>query len=89
MTGVKMGESMIRPLLAAWAVVFGCSFAAAQQLAITRLDGEQIEPAQIDATVTQLMQAAHVTGVGIAIFHNRKIVYLHAYGMRDTEKACR
>lgn len=33
------------------------------------------------------MTAAHVTGVGIAIFHDGKIAYLKAYGMRDTEKS--
>ena len=58
----------------------------AQHSPITRPDGGQIDPAQVDATVAQLMQAAHVTGAGIAIFHAGKIAYLHAYGMRDTEK---
>ncbi len=43
-------------------------------------------PAQIDATVTQLMQGAHVTGAGIAIFHDGNVSYLKAYGSRDTEK---
>lgn len=32
------------------------------------------------------MQAAHVTGAGVALFHRGKVVYLKAYGMRDTEK---
>ncbi len=54
--------------------------------AIHRLDGSTLTTAAVDATVTHLIDAAHVTGVGIAIFHNRKISYLHAYGLRDTEK---
>jgi len=32
------------------------------------------------------MQAAHVTGAGVALFHRGKVIYLKAYGMRDTEK---
>jgi len=66
-------------------VVFAVSVAA-QQPAITRPDGAILTPAQIDSTVNPLIQAAHVTGTGIALFRNRKVVYLKAYGLRDTEK---
>ena len=59
---------------------------AARQPAIKRLDGSTISPAEIDATVTRLMQAAEVPGVGIALFNDDKIVYLKAYGVRDKEK---
>ena len=59
---------------------------AAQQPAITRPDGANLTPAQIDSAVNGLIQAAHVTGAGIALFRNRKVVYLKAYGLRDTEK---
>jgi CubicO group peptidase (beta-lactamase class C family) len=54
--------------------------------AVQRLDGTSIAPAEIDATVTKLMQGAHVTGTGIAIFNDGKISYLKAYGERDKEK---
>ena len=53
---------------------------------IRRLDGSTITPAEIDSTVMRLMQAAKVTGVGIALFNNRTAVYVKAYGMRDTKK---
>ena len=59
---------------------------AAAQAAITRPDGGQLTPAQIDSSVRRLIQAAHVTGAGVALFHRGKIVYLDAYGLRDTEK---
>ena len=59
---------------------------AGQQPSIQRLDGSTITSAEIDATVTRLMQAAEVTGVGVAIFNHNKIVYLKAYGVRDKEK---
>jgi len=48
--------------------------AAAQQGTIERLDGSKITSQEIDATVTRVMQAAEVTGVGIAIFDKGKIV---------------
>jgi CubicO group peptidase (beta-lactamase class C family) len=32
------------------------------------------------------MEAAHVTGVGIAVWNDGKVVYLKTYGFRDTEK---
>jgi CubicO group peptidase (beta-lactamase class C family) len=59
---------------------------AAAQSTIKRLGGSSITPTEIDATVTRLMQAAEVTGAGIAIFNDGKVAYLKAYGFRDTEK---
>jgi CubicO group peptidase (beta-lactamase class C family) len=54
--------------------------------AIKRLDGSTITAGEIDATLTRLMQAGKVTGVGIALLNDRKIAYLKAYGLRDREK---
>lgn len=66
----------------------GCLQASGHQSGkITRPDGSQIDSAQVDQTVQQLIQAAHVTGAGIAIFHAGKIEYLKAFGSRDTEKS--
>ena len=67
-------------------LAIGVAFAAAQQSSIPRLDGARLNPAQIDFTVMELMQAAHVTGAGIAIFANGKIAFLRSYGLRDTDK---
>jgi CubicO group peptidase (beta-lactamase class C family) len=53
---------------------------------VKRLDGSAISPAEIDATVTRLMHAAKVAGVGIALFNDRKISYLKAYGFRDKDR---
>ncbi len=65
-------------------VLFATS--AAAQHSIIRPDGGKLTPAQIDSTVNRLIQAAHVTGAGVALFHRGKIVYLNAYGLRDTGK---
>jgi len=62
------------------------AISTAQQAVITRPDGGKLTPAQADSTVSGLIQAAHVTGAGVALFHNGKIVYLKAYGLRDVEK---
>jgi CubicO group peptidase (beta-lactamase class C family) len=78
---------MIRLCLSAM-VLFAAtvSVGGAQQLEIKQPDGSLIEPSRVDATVAQLMDSAHVTGAGIAVFHDGRIVYLKAYGLRDTEK---
>jgi CubicO group peptidase (beta-lactamase class C family) len=60
--------------------------AVAQQPTITRLDGSQLRSTDIDATVTRVMHAAEVTGVGLAIFDKGDVVYLKTYGVRDKEK---
>jgi hypothetical protein len=53
---------------------------------VQRLDGSTISAAEIDATVNRLIAAAKVPGLGLAILNDRKIVYLKAYGLRNTEK---
>jgi CubicO group peptidase (beta-lactamase class C family) len=53
---------------------------------VKRLDGSALAAGEIDATVSRLMRAAKVTGVGIAILNEGKIVYSKAYGFRDKEK---
>ncbi len=58
----------------------------AQKSSIVRLDGSNISAAEVDATVTQWMEKAHVTGVGIAVFDDGKVAYLKTYGARDAEK---
>ena len=52
------------------ATLLAASASALPQSSIPRRDGTAILAAQVDATVNQLLQAAHVTGAGIAIFHN-------------------
>jgi len=53
---------------------------------VKRLDGSTITAAEIDATVNRLIAAAKVPGLGLAILNDRKIVYLKAYGLRNTVK---
>jgi len=63
-----------------------CPQALAHNRSIKRPNGSPIETSRIDDIAKQLIQAAHVTGMGIAIFHGGKIAYAKAYGSRDTEK---
>jgi CubicO group peptidase (beta-lactamase class C family) len=72
--------------LATLSVLFATPSAFARQSPVVQPDGSTITVSQIDQTVNQLIQSAHVTGAGVAIFHGGKIAYLKAYGMRDTEK---
>ncbi len=76
-------------VLACFVLTWAVSTATAQSYAPApaRLDGKTLHPAQIDSTVTGLMQKAHVPGVGVALFRSgTHITYLKAYGQRDTEK---
>jgi CubicO group peptidase (beta-lactamase class C family) len=76
----------MRQILVLFSLLVFVGFLSAAEPSIMRLDGSTIAASQIDATVTRLMAVAEVTGVGIAIFNDGKIVYLKAYGVRDKEK---
>ena len=67
--------------------IVGLSLPTLAQSRVTRLDGTSISSQQVDDTVNRLIAAAHVTGAGIALFHDGNIAYLKAYSFRDTEKA--
>jgi len=54
---------------------------------VKRLDGSTITAAEIDATVNRAMQAAKVTGIGLTILNDGKVVYLQGYGQRDVSNA--
>jgi len=71
---------------AAALAVLAASSPARKPTSIRRLDGGTIPPARIDRTVTDLMKAAEVPGLGLAILNDREIVYSRGYGDRDTEK---
>jgi hypothetical protein len=47
---------------------------------VKRLDGSTITSEEIDGTVTRVMRAGKVTGVGLAILNYQEIVYLKAFG---------
>jgi CubicO group peptidase (beta-lactamase class C family) len=76
----------MKRLLVLCAVIVAATIAVASEPAVRRWDGSTIAPAQIDETVNRLMRAAEVTGVGIAIINDGKVVYLKSYGVRDKEK---
>lgn len=70
----------------AWAGSVCAIPAPAEHAPVTRLDGRKVSASTIDAVVTRYMQAAHVTGVGIAVLNGGKVVYLKAYGTRDVAR---
>src|SRR5215510_14611220 len=68
------------------AITLSGLLAAAPKTAVKRLNGSALTPEEIDGTVLRLMRAAEVTGVGLTIFNNGKVVYSKSYGLRDVEK---
>jgi CubicO group peptidase (beta-lactamase class C family) len=75
------------PVLAAAIVLIPgiASSRGEQPVAVRRLDGRTIPASAIDETVTSLMKAAEVPGLGLAILNDRRIVFLKGYGFRDSE----
>ncbi len=67
-------------------IVLGSWLTAALQADAKRLDGSTLSPQEIDRTVVRLMQAAEVTGVGVAILNGGRVTYSKTYGLRDVEK---
>jgi CubicO group peptidase (beta-lactamase class C family) len=75
-----------KPLLLVVAALSCALPLSSQQIEVQRLAGSAISAPEIDATVTRLMKAAEVPGVGLALFNDGKISYLKAYGLRDKDK---
>jgi CubicO group peptidase (beta-lactamase class C family) len=76
----------VRSIIPSFFLILCALPAFSQQSTVTRLDGTKIAPAAVDAAVIKSMNAAHVTGAGIAILNQGRIVYIKAYGFRDTSK---
>jgi len=51
--------------------------------AFVGIDGHTHTPAEIDTTITHVMQAAEVPGLALALINKGKVVYLKAYGVKD------
>ncbi|MBA2340098.1 MAG: beta-lactamase family protein [Pyrinomonadaceae bacterium] len=64
----------------------GRCLASPNQNKIKRLDGSSISSAEIERNVTRLMEAAHVTGLSIAIINDSKIAYVNSFGFRNKEE---
>ncbi|WP_017731062.1 serine hydrolase [Nafulsella turpanensis] len=47
---------------------------------VMRIDGSKIEEKEITERIKSLMKSAEVSGLGISIFNNNKIVYQRAFG---------
>lgn len=60
--------------------------ARCQPETIIRPDGVRLPPVDIDRKVTQLMDAAGVTGLSLGILQQNAPVYVQAYGFRNKER---
>lgn len=59
---------------------------AAAPVSIKRIDGTTIPVQEVEAAVSRLMAAAHVTGLQVAILNDNRPVYVHSFGLRDVAK---
>src|SRR5580692_3026194 len=74
---MKLG--LLPGLLLAFNLAFG------QDLRISRIDGTTISVTAIDSTVLHLMGVAKVSGLGLAIINDGRIVYEKTYGYKNIE----
>jgi CubicO group peptidase (beta-lactamase class C family) len=61
----------------------------AAEASLVQVGRHTIPVTELDSKVSQLMNAAHVTGLGLAVLHEGKIVYLKAHGVRDRKDGAR
>lgn len=61
------------------------SLSYGQHLQITRIDGTTISTSAIDSLTLYLMKSAKVSGLGLAIINQDKIVYEKTYGYKNIE----
>ena len=57
---------------------------AAAPAPIRTLDDHRLTPGAIDGEVGRLMTVARVTGLGVALIRNGRVVFAKSYGKRDT-----
>lgn len=68
-----------------FALLLLCRVTFGQDVLINRIDGTTTTVHAIDSTIVQLMSAAKVTGLEIAIINNYKIVYENAFGFKNIQ----
>ena len=64
-------------------------FLVSQHLQIKKIDGSKITAAEAEKVIERLMEKGQVTGLGISVFNENKVIYKKAFGLRkiDTNKA--
>jgi len=53
---------------------------------VRTLDGRDLTPSQINAQVQALMREESVTGLGLALIRNGRVVFQNSYGLRNVEQ---
>ncbi len=82
-------KKTMKPSKMAMALIFcGLSIAAQGQNTsqyLERLDGSVISTDSLTQKIDQLMQLAHVQGMGVSVFNDNQLVYEKAFGYKDYE----
>jgi CubicO group peptidase (beta-lactamase class C family) len=81
-----VGEVMRIVLWLMIAVALAASTARADEGAFTRLDGTKLSAAEVDRTASDLMTAAHVPGLALALINDGQVAYVRGYGYRNVEE---
>lgn len=65
------------------ATIMWLPFQAKAQSVFVGIEGRARTSAEIDATVTRVMQGAEVPGLALALINHGKVVHLKAYGVKN------
>jgi CubicO group peptidase (beta-lactamase class C family) len=66
-------------------LLFSFILSFGQGLQITKINGTKISTSGIDSMILQLMSSANVSGLGLAVINQDKIVYEKTYGYKNIE----
>ena len=68
-------------------ILLSASAISARVTSITKLDGSLIRTVEIERTIPDRMAAAGVTGLGLAILNDNRIVYIKMFGFRNKARS--
>jgi CubicO group peptidase (beta-lactamase class C family) len=77
---------MSRRLLLVWFLAMATASANLQAQSIRRLDGTVLSATKATSIADAELKNDHVMGAQLAILNHGRLVWLHTYGLRDSEK---
>lgn len=67
-------------------LLFSVILACSQTAEINKVNGDAISGSEVDKVVNELMDAANVTGLCLAILNKNELIYLKTFGHKNREK---
>jgi len=81
---MRMTRKRMLSILAVSILISSCSKTSDS---ISKLDGSKLTFDSVDTLVTEAMSEAEVPGLQLAVFNEKKVVYMKSYGFKDSLKS--